>query len=82
VSDSGDTLLPELRLGTSGFVSNSQCTVYGMGSSLTAGGTTLTLTLNMAFGRSFVGDRIIYMAARDVAERTSGWRPKGKWRVQ
>jgi hypothetical protein len=82
VSDSGDTLLPELRLGTSGSVSNSQCTVYGMGSSLTASGTTLTLTLNMAFGRSFVGDRIIYMAARDVAERTSGWRPKGKWRVQ
>jgi hypothetical protein len=38
--------------------------------------------LNVAFISSFVGDRIFYMAARDVAERNSGWQAKGRWTVQ
>ena len=81
VNDAGDALLPELYLGMPAAVSNSQCTVYGTGSSVTGSGTTLTLTLNIAFSPSFVGDRIIYLAARDVAERKSGWQARGRWRV-
>lgn len=82
VNDPGNALLPELYLGSPTSVSNSQCTVYGVGSSATGSGTTLTLTLNIAFSASFVGDRIVYMAARDVAERNSGWQARGRWRVQ
>lgn len=81
VNDPGNALLPELYLGTATSVSNSQCTVYGVGSSAVGSGTTLTLTLNIAFGASFVGDRIVYMAARDVAGGNSGWQAKGSWRV-
>jgi hypothetical protein len=44
-------------------------------------GNTLTLTLNVRFSSSFVGERIIYMAARDVAERNSGWQAMGRWTV-
>jgi hypothetical protein len=42
-------------------------------------GNTLTLTLNVRFSSSFVGERIIYMAARDVAEPNSGWQAMGRW---
>jgi hypothetical protein len=81
VNDPGNALLPELYLGSAGSVSNSQCTVYGTGSSATGSGTTLTLTVNLAFSASFVGDRIIYLAARDVGAGNSGWQAKGRWRV-
>jgi hypothetical protein len=79
VNDAGNALLPELTLGSAGSVSNSQCTVYGTGSSAVGSGNTLTLTLNMRFSSSFVGERIIYMAARDVAERNPGWQAMGRW---
>lgn len=81
VNDPGNALLPELYLGTNTSVSNSQCTVYGAGSSAVGSGNTLTLTLTISFNSSFAGDRIIYMAARDVAERNSGWQAMGRWRV-
>ncbi len=81
VNDPGNALLPELYLSTNTSVSNSQCTVYGAGSSAVASGNTLTLTLAISFNSSFVGDRIIYMAARDVAERNWGWQAMGRWRV-
>jgi|GEM_PF-2306297 len=81
VNDPGNALLPELYLGSPGSVSNSQCTVYGTGSSASGSGNTLTLTLNVRFSSSFAGERIIYMAARDVAERNSGWQAMGRWTV-
>ena len=81
VNDPGNALLPELYLGSAGSVSNSQCTVYGTGSSASGSGNTLTLTLNVRFSSSFAGERIIYMAARDVAERNSGWQAMGRWTV-
>jgi hypothetical protein len=82
VNDPGTALLPELYLGSAGNVSNSQCTIYGTGSSASGSGNTLTLTLNMSFKPSFAGNRAFYLAARDMAEHNSGWQALGTWTVQ
>jgi serine protease AprX len=81
VNDTGDALLPLLPLGGSGTVSNSQCTVSAAGSSVSASGNYLTLTLNLAFKPAFAGNRVFYVAARDTVEHNSGWQAMGTWTV-
>jgi hypothetical protein len=82
VNDPGTALLPGLVLNGSGSVGNSQCTVNGTGSSAAGNGTVLTLTLNVTFGAGLSGERVIYLAARDVGETlNSGWHALGVWRV-
>ena len=66
-----------LTLGSSGSVSNSQCTIFSAGSSVSSTNTELTLTLNIAFSSTFSGNRVIYLAARSVTEQNSGWQPQG-----
>jgi hypothetical protein len=83
VNDNGDALLPGKVLNGSGSLGNSQCTVNGVGSSATPSGNTLTLTLNMTFGGGFAGNRVFYLAARDVNElNNTGWNAMGSWTVQ
>ena len=60
-----------------GSLGNSQCTISGAGSSVTGSGNVLTLTLNMTFSAAFSGNRVIYMAARDSSQNTSGWQTLG-----
>lgn len=81
VNDAGDGLLPLLPLTGSGSVSNGQCTIYGAGSSASGSGNTLTVVLNMSFKSAFAGNRVFYLAARDVAEHNSGWQAMGTWTV-
>jgi hypothetical protein len=70
-------LLGPLVLGSSGTVSNNQCTISGTGSSATTEGNTLTLVLNITFQAAFNGNRVIYLAARNVAGENSGWSTMG-----
>jgi hypothetical protein len=35
----------------------------------------------MSFTSSFAGNRVVYLAARDVAEHNSGWQALGSWTV-
>jgi hypothetical protein len=77
LNDTGSALLPAITLG-SGSVANSQCTINGSGSSAVGNGNTLTLTLNITFGTGFVGDRVIYAAARSNGDvLNSGWQAAG-----
>jgi hypothetical protein len=57
-------------------VSNSQCTISGAGSSLSASGNNLMLTLAVTFSQSFGGNRIIYGAAGN-GKQNSGWQSIG-----
>ena len=83
MNDNGDTLLAGVSLASSGTTANSQCTVTWGPSPVTAGGTNLALTLNIAFNASFDGNRIIYLATRDVNEaNNTGWQTMGTWTVQ
>jgi len=82
-NDSGDALLPGQSLGTGGTLGNSQCTVSWGNAAVTAAGNYLTLSLNIAFSPAFGGNRIFYLAARDVNEgNNTGWQTMGTWTVQ
>ena len=81
VSDAGDGLSAGLTLNAAGTVSNGQCGINGLGSSVTRVGNELTLTLAVTFNPSFAGDKVIYLAARDAAQANSGWQAYGVHRV-
>jgi hypothetical protein len=81
VNDTGDGLLTALPLNGSGSVGNSQCTINGTGSSVTTSGNTLTLKLSVTFTSSFAGNKIFYLAARDLLDNNSGWQALGTWTV-
>jgi hypothetical protein len=80
VADNGGTLMG-LALNGSGSVSNSQCTVAGAGASASLSGNNLVLTLNLSFSAAFAGNRILYMAARDLEGGNSGWHALGVWAI-
>ncbi len=80
VNDPGTALLPGVALNGQGSVSNSQCTI-GTGSLALGNGNTLTLTLAVNFSPSFAGNKVVYLAARDIAQNNSGWQALGTWGV-
>jgi len=80
VADNGGTLLG-LTLNGTGSVSNSQCSVAGAGTSASPSGNNLVLTVNLNFTAAFAGNKIIYMAARDLQGNNSGWQALGVWAV-
>jgi len=82
VDDAGDAGGPyagSVALGNSAAIQNSQCTVTLV--SAVGSGNNLTLTLTIAWAASFAGDKIIQVAAGDVAQNNSGWQPLAVWRV-
>ena len=82
MNDAGTALLPGLPLNGSGNATNSYCSIAGAGSSASGNGNNLTLNLQMSFNStSFSGDKVVYMAARDLAANNSGWQTRGVWRV-
>ena len=78
VDDAGDSGGPfsALELPGPGMVSNSQCTIWGQGSSVSASGTTLTLNLAITFKPSFAGNQVVYAAVRN-SNQNSGWQAVG-----
>jgi hypothetical protein len=83
VSDDGGGLLPGALLNTPGNLSNSQCTVSWGASPVAGSGNALALTLNFGFSAGFAGNRVFYLAARDVNEgNNTDWQVKGSWTVQ
>jgi len=81
VNDSSTALLPGMALNGSGSVSNGQCTVFAGGSTALGNGNSLALTLNLNFSATFAGNKVVYLAARDIAADNSGWQPLGTWNV-
>jgi hypothetical protein len=64
----------------SGSQQNSQCTLNGAGSSVSASGTVLTLNLSITFQAAFNGLKNIYMQAVSPFGST-GWQQSGSWSV-
>jgi hypothetical protein len=81
VNDSGASLSGMTLNGQPGTLSNSQCVINGNGSFATGTGPTLTLNLNISFLASFAGNKVIYLAARDLQGGNSGWQPLGTWSI-
>ncbi|MEI9811157.1 MAG: hypothetical protein WDO18_00125 [Acidobacteriota bacterium] len=56
-------------IGTNATVSNSQCTLFGSGSSVSFGATTVTVTLNLAFTPAFAGSKNSFLFASEPGSR-------------
>jgi len=69
-----------ISLPSSSTLQNSQCTINGTGSSVSASGNTLTLTLAVTFSSGFSGNKVVYTAARSSIQN-SGWQPMATWNV-
>ncbi len=66
--------------GQSATVANSQCTINGVGSSVTPSGNNLTLAVSITFKSAFTGSKNIYMnATSNEGETSGGLKPKGTW---
>jgi hypothetical protein len=59
---------------------NSQCIVNGAGTSASISGSTLTLTVSLAFQPGFSGGKTAYLYAADAGANT-GWISRGTWTV-
>ncbi len=66
---------------SSGSLSNSQCTLYGSGSTASGSGNTLTITVRVTFSQSaFSGTKYSYLYAANLYGN-SGWFSAGSWTV-
>jgi hypothetical protein len=79
LADDGLSLHGPLTPGTAGMAQNSQCILAGTGSSVSASGTNLTLTVQLTFKTGFTGPKNIYMSAQDVACVVAEWVRRGTW---
>jgi hypothetical protein len=69
-----------LTPGSNSVVSNSQCTLRGANTTVIAGVTSLTVTLDLAFNATFFGPKNTYLIASEVGF-SSGWVTVGGWTV-
>ncbi len=77
-NDAGTGVSTAVTPGSSGSVSNSQCTLYGTGSSFSTSGNNLTLNTALTFAGTFVGQENVYLEAK-AKTANSGWVEKGAW---
>ena len=86
VDDAGNAGGPFVGMvldGGTGAIQNSQCRVTQGATPVVKNGNTLTLNLNLAFSSGFVGNRIVYVAARDARDgNNTDWQALGSWTVQ
>jgi hypothetical protein len=82
LNDSATAWLGPIKLGSAGVVQNSQCTVNGGSSRMTATASTITVDVSLAFQSRFAGTKNIYGNAVNVAGVISVWTGLGTWTVQ
>jgi hypothetical protein len=83
VDDAGSGFAGANILGVAtGAIQNSQCAIGWTSSAVThPTSNQLALTLTLTLKTSFAGSKVIYMAARNVAESNSGWQALGVWQA-
>jgi hypothetical protein len=79
VNDAGNGWLGPIAANSSGTLQNSQCVLYGGGSSAVGSGNGLTVTALLSFKSSFAGAKAIYLYAEGNTGLTSGWVSRGTW---
>jgi hypothetical protein len=83
MNDAGTALLPGQSMTAAGALSNSQCTVSWAATAVSTSGNNLTVNLSISFSAAFVGNRIFYLASRDLTDaNNTGWQAVGTWTVQ
>src|SRR5262249_58048292 len=66
-------------LGSGGTLQNSQCAISLAGSTAVVSGTTLTLTVPVAFTPAYAGTKTVFMYAGNGSGTNSGWQTRGTW---
>ena len=79
LSDTGAAYLGPLTVG--GTLTNSQCTLNAVGSSVTNSGNTSTIVVSLTFAAAFAGVKNIYMNVGDTNGNQSGWQTRGAYTV-
>ncbi|HEU5092629.1 MAG TPA: hypothetical protein VFT30_08085, partial [Nitrospira sp.] len=79
LNDAGNAYLGPVVLGSTGSLSNSQCSVNAAGSSSSLSGNNLTVNLALTFSSSFNGSKTLYAQAIDTAGANSGLYYMGSW---
>jgi sugar lactone lactonase YvrE len=79
LNDAGSASLGPLTPGAAGTLSNSQCTINGVGTTVNGSGPTLTLNLAVTGASGYLGTKNIYLWASDTEGLSSGWQNKGTW---
>jgi hypothetical protein len=87
VDDAGDAGGPfagsMVLNGSAATIQNSQCSINGAASSVTAAGDTLQLTLAITFQSGLTGSHVIWLAGRDAAgANNTGWQAMATGSVQ
>jgi hypothetical protein len=79
-TDAGAGFVGSVTPGSSAQVSNSQCTLSGMGSSHSTSGNTLTLNVALTFTTTFAGQKnaYVYVQGNDGLNN-GGWASEGTW---
>ena len=78
--DGGGPFAGSASLGAAGTIQNSQCAVSWGATAVSASGNNLSLTLNITFTAAFGGNRVVYMAARDVNDaNNTDWHAMATW---
>ena len=78
-SDDDTAWLGPIPVGVPGTLNNSQCLVDAGASTVSASGSTLSLTLALQFQPSFYGTRFVYLSAEDRQGLSTGWQQRGSW---
>ncbi len=68
-----------LLAGSTGSVTNDNCTLSGTGATISGSGNTLTLILPLSFKPAFSGARNFYAMVNDAGGLSSGWVTAGTW---
>jgi len=78
-NNAGTAATGPIAPGSSSTLSNSQCTLSGTGSSVTASGNDLSVTYNLTFSGSFTGAKNVYMSGTDASGTNTGGVLEGSW---
>jgi len=81
LNDNASAFFGPLTPGGSASVQNSQCILYGAGSSVSTTGSLLTLNVAISFKPAFAGVRNAFLSATDFAGLTTGFQAVGSWIV-
>ncbi len=79
MNDAGTALVGPLTPGSAGSLKNTQCTLNGVGSSVSFSGNSMIVNAAVTFDPGFLGPKTIYMLAQDNAGAQSGWQVRGAW---
>ncbi len=81
LNDAVSGWLGPLYPGSGGTIQNSQCTVYGTGSSVNFSGNQIIMTVKMSFSAAYAGTKNLYMTASGTQGDYSPLQQMGTWTI-